>query len=54
MPKTRQQKQEEALIRQADHDALTIEQKIAKLKKKPGSCQKELAKLLKLKEGKGK
>ena len=50
MPKSEQTKREEALARQAGYDALTIDQKIAMVKKRPGASAKELEKLLKEKK----
>ena len=41
----RQRRREEAEIRQAEYDALTIEQKIARAKGRPGDSRKEIKRL---------
>ena len=41
----RKQRQEEAAIRQAEYDALTIEQRIARAKARRGRSKKELRRL---------
>jgi hypothetical protein len=41
----KQLRQEEAAIRQAAHDSLTFEQKLAKALARPGSSAREVAKL---------
>lgn len=43
--KTRKQKQEEAAVRQAEYDALTREQKIARAMSRRGNSAKELYRL---------
>ncbi len=43
--KTRKQKQEEAAVRQAEYDALTTEQKIARAQSRRGNSAKELRRL---------
>ena len=52
MPKSRQMKQEEAMARKSGRDALTIDQKIAMIKKRPGNNARELERLQQLKETK--
>ena len=41
----KQQRREEGAIRQAEHDALTLEQKLAKAKSRPGNSKREITKL---------
>ena len=43
----RETKQREAIERNARWAALSVAEKIASLKKRPGSCKRQLAKLLK-------
>lgn len=43
--KTRKQRQEEAAVRQAEYDALTREQKIARAMSRRGNSAKELRRL---------
>jgi hypothetical protein len=43
--KTRKQRQEEAAVRQAEYDALTREQKIARAMSRRGNSSKELRRL---------
>jgi hypothetical protein len=44
----RNRKQEEAWFRQRDHDALTVEAKIAKALKRRGSSKREVSRLMKM------
>jgi hypothetical protein len=43
----RKERQEQAAIRQAEYDALSTEQKIARAKSRRGNSKKELARLCK-------
>ena len=45
MKKTKQQKREEAVIRQKEYDALSTEQKVARAKAARGNSKKQLTKL---------
>lgn len=45
-----QRKREEAAIRQAEYSALSLEQKIARVRARPGESKRELTKLLALRQ----
>jgi hypothetical protein len=44
----KEEKREQAAIRQAEYDALTTEQKLARARSRRGNSQKEINRLLKL------
>lgn len=41
----RKERQEQAAVRQAEYDALSVEQKIARAEGRPGNSEKELRRL---------
>lgn len=47
MAKTKQQKREEARIRQEEWDALSLDEKIKRVKASPGESKRQLKKLYK-------
>lgn len=45
-PDRRKRRHEEAVIRQAEYDALTLEQKITRAESRTGNSEKELRRLI--------
>lgn len=45
MKKSKQQKRDEALVRQAEHDALSLKQKLAKAILRRGESKREIERL---------